>query len=276
MTAPIVVHEMLAEGRLRWPSVHVTLEEYQRRCEMIRGERALAALREHAADIYLCCACVQQDPSAQRIFERDADPVVRGAIARVYRETEFVRETLQEFWEKLLSGPNAKVNEYGARGPLQAWLRVAAARLAIDRRRAHQAMADRETDIGELLVDQSFGPEATLIRTRFYTPFRDALRDAIAQLPSKQRNLLRMHVQGHCSIDQIGRAYGVHRATAARWLEGIKAIIVQSVRSRFQLIGPRLTNSEFASVARIVGGELDLGLSALPTNETSEHWSSIG
>src|SRR5512138_1069137 len=131
MTAPTIVREMLVEGRLRWPSIQVTLEVYERRCEGIRGERMLTELREHAADIYLCCACGQQNALAQRVCERDSETVVRSAVARVCRDAEFVRETLQEFWSKLLSGPNAKINEYGARGPLQAWLRVVATRLAI-------------------------------------------------------------------------------------------------------------------------------------------------
>jgi RNA polymerase sigma-70 factor (ECF subfamily) len=125
------------------------------------------------------------------------------------------------------------------------------------------------------MADQGFGPESTLTRVRFCEPFREALRNAIAELPQKERNLLRMHVQGRCSIDQIGRAYGVHRATAARWLEQAKARIVQAVRTRLDAAGARLTDSEFQSVARVVGGELELGLSALPTEEATEQLSTM-
>jgi len=269
------MREMLFEGSLRWPSIKLAPEQYERHCEAICGVRPLEELREYAADIYLCCACALQDPVAQQIFEREAEQVVRGAVTRVCHDGEFVRETLQELWKKLLAGPGSKVTEYSARGPLQAWLRIAAARLAIDRRRAKQVVEGRETDLGDAMADQDFGPESTLTRVRFCEPFREALRNAIAELPKKERNLLRMHIQGRCSIDQIGRAYGVHRATAARWLEQAKARIVQAVRTRLDAAGTRLTDSEFQSVARVVGGELELGLSALPTEETTEQLLSM-
>jgi RNA polymerase sigma-70 factor (ECF subfamily) len=275
MTARRILREMLAEARSRWPSISVTPEDYERFCTAICGNRSLEELRAHAADLYLCCACAQQQTVALQVFEREAEAAVRGAIMRVCRDAEFVRETLQEFWKKLLSGPDAKVHDYRGRGPLQAWLRVAAARLAIDRSRAKQAIQVRETQLGDLVADQVFGPESTLTRVRFTDPFREALLASMAELSSKERNLLRMHVQGRCSIDQIGRAYGVHRATAARWLDHVKAHILQTVRTRLQLTQANLTDSEFQSVARVVGKDLELGLSASPTGDAHEYRSSM-
>ena len=275
MAAPPVLREMFAEGQQRWPSVHVTLEQYQGYCDSVCGERSQEELRPYAADMYLCCACVQQQPLAPGLLERDADDVVRNAISKVYPDGEFVCETIQEFWKKVLSGPTAKVFDYRARGPLHAWLRIAALRLAIDRRRAQQVIATYETGLGDLMADQVFGPESNLTRARFYGPFREAFSHTIAELTPKERNLLRMHVQGRCSIDQIGRAYSVHRATAARWLEQIKEHILRQVRAQLKLEGPGLTDSEFQSVARVVGGEMDLGLSGLPTDGSPGKWSSM-
>ena len=275
MTGPDVLREMCTEGQLRWPSIHITLEQYQHFCAAICGERSLNDLKPLAADIYLCCGCTQQQTVAQRALEQQADEIVRSAIVKVHRDGEFVRETIQEFWKKVLSGPDARVYAYQARGPLQAWLRIVALRLAIDRRRAQQVVQTYETELGDLMADQAFGPESTLTRVRFHEPFRAALRDAIAALSPKERNLLRMHVQGRCSIDQIGRAYGVHRATAARWLEQVKRHILRQVKARLGLNGPKLTESEFQSIARVVGGELELGLSALPGNGSAGNESSM-
>lgn len=250
---------MHLEGCLRWPSIALALEQFERFCERISGSPASCEeIRRNAADLYLCCACANGDPTALRLFEHEAHDVVHGAIVKVHREPEFVRETLQEFWKKLLVGPDAKVLNYEGRGPLQAWLRIAAARLALDRLRAERAVAGRETDLGEILAEHDFGPESTLTRARFHRPFREALNRAISTLSQKDRNLLRMHLVGHCSIDQIGRAYNVHRATAARWLEQAREHILQSVRTELALCGTRLTDSEFRSVARVVGGELEL------------------
>lgn len=275
MDADEVVRRMHHEACRRRPSIVVPLETFQRHCRRISGGEAPSAeMRTCAADIYLCCACAEGDKTALRVLEREADAVVRGAVQRVHRDPEFVAETLQEFWKKLLVGPDAKVLDYRGRGPLQAWLRVAAARLAIDRRRAERAVAGRETDLGECLAEQDFGPESILTQARFRAAFRQALQHATRGLSEKERNLLRMHIVGRCSIDQIGRAYNVHRATAARWLEQARERIWQTVRHELEMVGPPLTDSEFQSVARVMGGELDFEISALPADVLSQRSSS--
>jgi RNA polymerase sigma-70 factor (ECF subfamily) len=67
-----------------------------------------------------------------------------------------------------------------------------------------------------------------------------------------------MHLVGRCSIDQIGRAYSVHRATAARWLSATKKRLFGSVRDKLRDLQPKLTDEEFKSVARLVQSQLDL------------------
>jgi RNA polymerase sigma-70 factor, ECF subfamily len=274
MSAEDIVREMHAEGQEKWPSIAIAFEIFKRYCERIcDDDQSAAKIRNSAADVYLSCACVNGDLGALSIFKREAEGVVRGAIARVHRDPEFIRETLQEFWKKLLAGPDARVHEYRGRGPLQAWLRICAARLAIDRYRAERAVTERETDLGDCLAEQAFGPESTLTRTRFREPFRLALQHAITSMTTKDRNLLRMHVVGRCSIDQIGRAYNVHRATAARWLEQARERILRDVRTELDVAGPPLTDSEFRSVARIMGGELELE-NALFQSQLSVHTPS--
>ncbi|HMA91961.1 MAG TPA: sigma-70 family RNA polymerase sigma factor [Polyangiaceae bacterium] len=259
MTAQDDVREMYAEGQHQFPSLVVAEGAFQHYCERLSHEgEQLNMAREHAGELYLCCACSNGDLAAIRIFKHDADELVRCTIARFTRDSERTLDTLQEFWRKLLVGPDAKVNEYLGRGSLMAWLRICAARMAIDRQRSNRVLSERETDLGDCIADQAFGPESTLMRARFGEPFRAALRRALSSLSRKERNLLRMHVVGRCSIDQIGRAYNVHRATAARWLEQTREHILHSVRAELQMGGSRLTDSEFQSVARVVGGELEL------------------
>jgi RNA polymerase sigma-70 factor (ECF subfamily) len=257
MTAVEVVREMYAEGREHWPQLALSFDDFQRFCEEMRdGDVHLVRARAYSADVYLCCACALGNEVAQAVFKSEAQEVVRGAIVRVRGDSDFVQETLQEFWKKLLVGDEAKVGEYRGRGPLLAWLRISAARLAIDRNRAVRAVEAREADLGDCWTEQAFGPESTLTRARFHEPFRIALKHAIFAMPKKDRNVLRMHVVGRCSIDQIGRAYNVHRATAARWLEQARERILLGVRTELDAVGVRLSDSEFQSVARIVGGDL--------------------
>lgn len=267
MTADSAVRQIYLEGRLKWPSISLSAEAFDAYVARIsEGKGVSSQMHLHAADLYLCCACAQGDAGAARLFQHEAYAVVHGAISRVYRDHDFVSETLQEFWKKLLVGPRARVLHYRGRGPLQAWLRVAAARLAIDRHRSERVVLGRAADLGECLAEQEFAPETSLTRARFQTPFRDALKLAVAALSNKERNLLRMHLLGRCTIDQIGRAYNVHRATAARWLEQAREHIVSHVRHDLQMKGNRLTESEFYSVARAVGAELEFEISAFSSD----------
>jgi RNA polymerase sigma-70 factor, ECF subfamily len=262
MTAPDIVRQIHVEGQLKWPSIQVTLEDLWRHCQRICDDSSrLAKARSCAADVYLCCACANGEPVALAMFESESERVVRGAIARVNREPEFIADTLQEFWKKFLVGPGARVHDYWGRAPLHAWLHLCATRLAIDRQRARRAELERATDLGEDLVDQVFDAESTLTRAQFYLPFRCALRQALASMTHRDRALLRLHVVERCSIDQIGRAYNVHRATAARWLQRILADLLQSVRNEVETQGPHLTDSEFQSVARLVSGDLAFDVS---------------
>jgi RNA polymerase sigma-70 factor (ECF subfamily) len=80
-------------------------------------------------------------------------------------------------------------------------------------------------------------------------------------LPLRERNALRMYFCGRCTIDQIGRAYRVHRATAARWVQLGLQELRQGIRDALVKRDVRLTDSEFFSVAREVQSQLDMRLS---------------
>lgn len=270
------VRQVYNEGSLKWPSLTVPLETFQRHCAQAwNGEAPNLDGGPNAADLYLCCACAIRDRSAQRLLEREASGLVRAAIAHVCHEPEFVSETVQEFWNKLLAGTHPKVLDYRGCGPLLAWLRIAATRIALDRRRAANRLAIREVELDEYLVECNMGPESALTRARFRAVFEESLQKAFAQLSQKERNLLRMHVIGRCSIDQIGRTYRVHRATAARWLQQTRERVWRIVRRELELAGETLTDSEFKSVARVVGPDVALELApASSSAEPSNHESS--
>jgi RNA polymerase sigma-70 factor (ECF subfamily) len=102
-------------------------------------------------------------------------------------------------------------------------------------------------------------PDAALLKARFGSAFQEALSTAVAELSAQQRNVLRMHVGGGCSIDEIGRAYGVHRATAARWIERARTGIYERVRAQLGT-QHRVTESEFRSLAGLMRAELELSL----------------
>jgi RNA polymerase sigma-70 factor (ECF subfamily) len=248
---------MYLAGQRRWPLLAVSFEDFAAHYgKVAKGGEGLTP---EPTDLYLCCACVAAQPAALRSFEAYTGDVAETAIRRVYDDRDFVRDCLQELWNRILLGDHAKLRSYSGRGPLQAWVRVAATRVALDRRRADKRHVKREVQLSESLAAAEVSAEANLLKARFGRAFQEALRRAVARLSEQERNVLRMHVVGRCSIDEIGLAYDVHRATAARWIERARERIYGDVR-RELCVDHKLTASEFRSLATLLGAELELSL----------------
>ena len=269
MSSEAAVRQMFLEGQRKWPLVKLGFEVFLGHCSRVLPSDADAP--PEAADLYLCCACAEAQPEALRLFESEGSGVAKAAIARIDRSADFVDETLQEVWDRLLLGAGAKVRLYSGRGPLMAWVRVAATRVALDRQRARNRFAGQHIELTDRLAAPSGSPEARLLKARYGEAFHAALRDAVAGLSQQERNVLRMHVAGHCSIDEIGRAYNVHRATAARWLERTRTSIYEEVRQELCVKTAHLSPSEFKSLATVMGAELELSLS-----RSAERLSAVG
>lgn len=263
MSGPDLVLQMYSAGQRAWPAIALELETFVAHCKSVMtGDEGLPF---EAADLYLCCACAQGQPAALRSFEGACLSVAKAAIRRIDSGDDFVRDTLQELWSKLLVGGDARVRSYSGRGPLQAWVRVAATRVALDRQRTQKRGMERQVELSEKLATDDLGIEATLLKARFGHAFQEALETSLSTLSKQERNVLRMHVVGQCSIDEIGRAYEVHRATAARWIDRSRAKIYEGVRQAL-CVEHKLTASEFDSLATLVGAELSLRLSAGPSS----------
>jgi RNA polymerase sigma-70 factor (ECF subfamily) len=66
----------------------------------------------------------------------------------------------------------------------------------------------------------------------------------------------------HLGIDAIAALHGVHRSTAARWLQGVRERLGKHIRrSLRERLGPRPRDIE--SVLRAVDSQLDLSFSRL-------------
>jgi RNA polymerase sigma-70 factor (ECF subfamily) len=251
-----LVWQMYVDGQAEWRSIAIRLDVFQDFCDGVLSRGSAGAPR-YATDLYLCAACAAHHEEAIKALAHKTLTFARSAIARVNHDSDFVRDTLQELTVKLLVGPNAKILEYKGQGPLVAWLRVVATRTAFDRLRKHHVGAPSES-MPYTAASDNQSVDARLTKARFGGPFQRALSQTMSELSALERNILRMHVVGRCSIDQIGRAYGVHRATAARWLDRAKTRVFAGVHDEF--VGKNsLTESEFRSVAGVLWDELRLG-----------------
>src|SRR4029077_18141380 len=99
-------------------------------------------------------------------------------------------------------------------------------------------------------------PMLSQLKAEYRTEFATALREAIGELTAEDLASLRQQIVDQLSIDEIGAAFGVHRATAARWLLRARGALVTATRGR---LAPRLKLSveEIDSVIRLVQSQLD-------------------
>ncbi len=251
---------MYAEGRRHWADFELSFEAFEAHCASVLGETAEALALEHAAELYLCCACSLHDASAMRVVVRDGAETVRKAIARIRSDPDFVAEACQEVWAKLLASHEPRIAEYAGRGPLNSWLRVTAVRAALDAVRNRKVQAKRSQELDSAFAADALSPESRMIRERYAEQFQGALRRALVALPVRDRQLLRMQLQGRCTIDDIARVYGCHRATAARWLERARDTVFELLRTELAREQKGLSPDELRSIARVLGSALVLSI----------------
>ena len=93
---------------------------------------------------------------------------------------------------------------------------------------------------------------------------QDAFKEALASLTSRERNLLRYHFLEGMSIDRIGALYGVHRATAARWIQGARENLCERTRTN---MCKRISLSEegFERILGLIESQIAINLAATKT-----------
>lgn len=138
---------------------------------------------------------------------------------------------------------------------LASWLRVVAARVVVDVARRTQAQP-----VGDDIIDRLPGladdPELALVKQQDVLAFRAAFHAALADLPTRQRNLLRQSLVHGLSIDQLGSLYRVHRATAARWLEQARTQLRDGTIA--QLTAAGVATESIASLLRVLQSRIDV------------------
>jgi RNA polymerase sigma-70 factor (ECF subfamily) len=248
-------------GRTAWPGVDVPLQE------LAAYAAAREPVAEHAASLYLACACARGDERAVAALVAAYFGPLRAVVTRILHDAAPADEAMQSLREKLFVKDPTKNKErgiagYSGRGDLRGWLRVAASRVALGMLRARRA-ADSDSDGETALQRIAAGdpdPELALLRSRYAPIANEALREVFAGLATRERNLLRQHFVDGLGIDALGGLYGVHRATAARWLERARETL--EVRTRKLLIERLGVNGNAVeSLVRLLQSELHLTLS---------------
>lgn len=233
---------------------------------------AFVAARPQAtqhADLLIACAALRGSRAAHDLLERDFFSALPRILARLRLSAEDVAELGQRLRVSLLvgnEGGTAKLASYAGTGPLAGWLRAVATRTALsDLRRV-----PRERDHGDFdsqMMGFATKSDETMqgLHDRHAAQLEAAMRSALAELTSRDRNILRMYVVDGANIDSIGSVYGVHRATVARWIAEIRVRLADRTRA---LLDVAFSASEVRSIAALCFSQLDLSLERLLAHVT--------
>jgi RNA polymerase sigma-70 factor (ECF subfamily) len=259
LTRTNVVSQNLKKARADWPGIRVSDEAF---CAYV-AERLVSngvldreLVERNTADLFLACACSHRDAVAISVLEHlyfasevDAPSRRSGRIAP--------EEMRQRVRAKLFVGPSPKIASYGGRSSLRTWLRAVIGRLVIDAIRE----CPRDVPTPEVafsgMACASDDPDVRLVKHTYQEALEAAFVHAADRLSPRDKNLLRYGLSEGLNIDQIGRIYGVHRVTAARWLQQARASFVEHVQV-VVMERLKMSESEFGSVLRLVLSQIDV------------------
>ncbi|MFN0246801.1 MAG: sigma-70 family RNA polymerase sigma factor [Kofleriaceae bacterium] len=258
MVSPLLA-EVLAASREAWPDVSITDEDFVAYVAERAGvpdttlDEALRTLC--ITDLWLACAIARRDAAALRAFDAQLAHVGE-AIAHLDGGSALVADVTAAVRERVLgTGGDGKITDFRGRGDLRGWLRVIAVREAVQIMRARK----REAPLPEGLPDAVKLDESTQLSPDEQRVYRDAFSVALAQLTPRERNLIRQQYIYGATIDELGALYGVHRATAARWIAQIRETLLRRTR-RHVADAMRLTGTELDSAMGRIAGHLDYSL----------------
>jgi RNA polymerase sigma-70 factor (ECF subfamily) len=236
------------------------------------GEDAAATLREvHAEDFGLAVACAGALPGAIERCDRLCGAAIAAAVARIDTAPDFRDEVRQILWQRLFvgdAGRPPRIASYGGRGPLAAWVAVAAQRVALDLRRVAMRAPAADPDADQLLPAREH-PEADYLRSRYRDEFEAGVRAALAALGHRDRLLLRLTTLSGLSHEQIAAIYSVNQSTVSRWIARARADVLAAAEHEVcARLG--LPASEFRSLAGLFLSNLDLSVSRVLASSGDE------
>jgi RNA polymerase sigma-70 factor (ECF subfamily) len=256
-----LLRALYMRGRAAWPAIELDIAAFS---AFAAGKLDGGPLDEiRSDDLYLVAGCIAHIEQALIVLNMHYLSPAASRLVRSGYNAAAADDAIQAMRMRLVvddAGRGPLLSQYNGRGSLAVWIRVAATRMAIGARRKHRN--ETADEINVLSAEPS--PELDLLQRRFGAEFTAAFRSAFAALMPRDRALLRYHVIEQVGIDRIGAIYGVHRATAARWVAHARESLVDGVRRALQ-IRFGIGDDELDSVLRLVHSKLELSLRLLLT-----------
>ena len=218
-------------GAPLWPSVALGLEDF---VAWARQHLAADVPRDKLApaDLYLVAACVSQAPGAARAFVEGPLAETDPSIKRHLPDPEARTEVMHELGAYLLTpGPNEpdvpRLASFAGRGPLRAWLRMAAARRALKRIEAQARFVSYDEVVADSASDVD--PELSLLRRKHKTDINAIFKEAIGVLSAEERTLIRLHYGEGTSLGDLAALYRTSRSSLHRKVESARDVLFETI-----------------------------------------------
>jgi RNA polymerase sigma-70 factor len=221
--------------QLRYPTVDLAFQDFAAHIDRIlapeesrragAGEQLLQKL--HHEDLFLALACSQGNRIAWEYFIDDYLPRIRQYAGQACRHAAEGQDLAQEMAAGLLED-RGRLAGYNGHGSLAGWLRVSVSHAAIDRfrRNRRQVSLDEAEEEGRA-IRASSGPagrseSVERLDARWAPVLLSVLAEQIKDLTARDRLLLSLYYLRDVPLKLIGRHFGVHEATASRWLDRVR------------------------------------------------------
>ncbi len=256
------IQKAFLAGTGEWSTLrHPTLDDFANHVH--RLGTTVSDLERYGADLYLALACGKNDEVAVRTLERVHRTALDAYLERSGFNVTERQDVLQQLLLHLCTGETPRILTYAGKASLAAWLKVATLRFAINMKPRTQAA---DSDVCKLalarIVADGANPEQLLVVEGAKPLFQTALARAMSNLSDRDTTILRLFFVDGIPNEGIGKLYGVHRATSARWIGDIRRRILEDVRHTLtDDFGVRA--SDFESLALLIRSELNLSLRRL-------------
>jgi RNA polymerase sigma-70 factor (ECF subfamily) len=253
--------QLVERGRAAWPALDVPADRFVRHVarHFPSGEPTGPWLeRVRAGDLYLACACEVRAPGAIEAFDRSCLSALPAILQRNGWAAQ-ADEIRQRVRERLFVGA-AKIADYSGRGALAHWLEVVTLRIAIDLKRQDRLLLMDSSGVAAAFGMVDADPELELLKERCREPLERAFREALAQLSSEQRNLLKLHFVDEVTLEDLAALFRVHRATIVRRIAAAREAVLDGARERLQA-ELSLAPAELDSLMRIIRSRIEISLS---------------
>ncbi len=216
------LERLCTAAALTYPGVSLPAEIFRARVDAAALLSSLPAPQLALRDLYLVSAVLERDAVASRHL---MSLLARVAAVVCRRAGDLNADELGQDLAALVLGRNEsgaiRLSQYSGRSSLYSWLRTCAIRVLPAASLLEQNEVLDEVAL-EKFVEDSLGPASSNERAGVIAVAKRSLDRALSEMSERSRLVLRQKLALGWSVDEIGSAHGVHRATAARWVEGAK------------------------------------------------------